>query len=181
MVKKYLGSPITAFAAIIMPLIVCLPLCLGIIAFSSQINSVSICLFFSGIPCTIVLALWQKEIAIQLYAWGVFLSDGVRIKTFFSKGFLLQYTRCFGCGIGYYTHGILNSEIGTKIYFIFLSYDKFDERYRTRINLWKPTKTQIKVKFTKDLYDFLITVLPKAQLQMLIQDYKKYKTEDGLL
>ena len=181
MVKKYLGSSITAYAAFIAPLFICLPLLFGFVALSSQVNEATICILLGGVLCTAVWGLWLKENAIQLYTWGDFLRDGVRVKTLFSKTYMFQYTRCFGCGIGYYTHGILNSKIGTKVYFIFLSYDKFDENYRSRINLWKPTKTRIKVKFNKDLYDFLIAVLPKTQSQMLSRDYKKYETGDNSL
>lgn len=181
MVKKYLGSPITAYAAIVSPLFICLPLLFGFTALSSQINEATICVFLGCILCTVIWGLWLKGNAIQLYTWGVFQRDGIRVKTLFSQSYLLQYKQCFGCGIGYYTHGILNSPIGTKIYFIFFSYENFDEEYRSRINLWKPTKTRIKVKFSKDLYRFLMAVLPKAQSQMLSRDYKKYEIGDDSL
>ena len=86
----------------------------------------------------------------------------------------MVYEKCSGCGIGLYTHGILNSKAGTRMYFIYLSYDMFDERFREDINLWKPSQTRIKVQFDVKLYDYLLTVLPKKQSRMLLRDYEKY-------
>ena len=87
---------------------------------------------------------------------------------------MIEYKKCRGCGIGYYIHGVLNSNAGTKIFYIFFSYDAFNELYRTNINLWKPSKAQVKVEFSKKLYDYLINVLPKKQSAMLSRDYEKY-------
>ena len=84
------------------------------------------------------------------------------------------YSKCKGCGIGFYTHGVLNSNIGTRRYFIFMSYDVFDETYRSNINLWKPSDTRIKVKYSKELYDYLVSVLPENKAKRLLSDYKKY-------
>lgn len=172
--KKYLGASIGAFAAIVMPLLGCLALLLGIGVISSGVDAARVFVFIGCVLAVFVECLWVKEIANQIYSWGQFSDDHVLVKTLFAKSCSIAYAKCFGCGIGYYTHGILNSQGGTKIYYIFLSYDKFDEQYRSKINLWRPTKTRIKVGFSKELYEYLAAVLPKAQAQMLIQDYKKY-------
>jgi len=59
-----------------------------------------------------------------------------------------------------------------EIYFMFLSYDLFDESFRWNMNLWKSSQTRIKVQFNKKLYDYLLTVLPKDLSQMLRRDYE---------
>lgn len=120
------------------------------------------------------MGLLIKRTSNQLYSWGYFDIEGIQVKTLFSKAQTIEYKKCRGCGIGYYIHGILNSNAGSTIYYIFFSYDAFHESYRTNMNLWKPTQTQIKVEFSKRLYDYLIEVLPPKQSVMLQRDYKKY-------
>lgn len=172
--RKYLGSKITAFAAIVVPLYICFPLLFGASALYSEISGATVLVAFGGIACALIWGFYLKTIRNQLYSWGYFTSDGVRIITCFSKSTTLVYEKCKGCGIGFYTHGILNSKVGSKIYFIYLSYDVFNERFRENINLWKPSETRIKVQFDAKLYDYLLTVLPEKQSRMLLQDYKKY-------
>lgn len=172
--KKYLGSPITVFAAILAPLFIFLPLLFGIYALCTNISVATIILALGSVCCSVLWMLYLKEICIQLYSWGHFRSGNVLVQTALKKATTIQYARCAGCGIGYYTHGFLNYRIGIKIYFIFLSYDEFDEQYRSKINLWKPTKTRIKVRFSKELYDYLISILPSKQAKKLARDYKKY-------
>lgn len=172
--KKYLGSPIDAYVAFIIPLIICFPVPFAVSTFSSGIDTVRVLLLLGCVLCVAIWCVYLRKIVIQIYAWGHFDNNSVRVTALFTKPFSIVYAKCFGCGIGYYTHGILNSQIGSKIYYIFLSYDRFDEQYRERINLWIPTRTQIKVKFRRDLYDFLIAVLPKTQARMLERDYKQY-------
>ena len=173
--RKYLGSTITAYAAFVAPLIgLGLPLILGILALSSEVSGVSFLLAAGCMAGMIVYGLYIKSISNQLYSWGDFSTDGVKIRTLFSKNTILMYEKCNSCGIGFYTHGILNSKTGSKVYFIFLSYDVFKESFRQNMNLWKPSQTQIKIQFDKKLYDYLLTVLPKKQKKMLSQDYTKF-------
>lgn len=172
--RKYLGSRITAFAAIVAPLFLCCPLLFGICALSTEISGATVFLFFGGIACAFVWGVYIKNISNQLYSWAYFTDKAVLIKTCFSKSVSMEYEKLKGCGIGFYTHGFLNSKVGTKIYFIYLSCDVFDERFRSNINLWKPSQTRIKVQFSKKLYDYLLVVLPSKQSQMLIRDYIKY-------
>ncbi len=175
--KKYLGSSFTAFAAIVLPLLLCFPLLFGASALCAEISATTVLLFLGCILCSVVLILYLMMVSIQLYSWGYFKSSEVTIKSFLSKPYSIQYSKCCGCGIGYYTHGILNSHVGTKVHFIYLSYEPFVEKYRSKMNLWKPSNTRIKVKFSKELYDYLISVLPKTQALMLARDYKKYITK----
>lgn len=177
--KKYLGSPIDAFASLITPLFILLPLYFAISSLSTGIDAARIMLLIGCIMCAAIWIAYLKQIGPQLYSWGLFSETSVQVKTLFTKPYYLIYTKCRGCGIGYYTHGILNSQAGSKIFYIFLSYDNFDEQYRTRINLWKPTTARMKVRFSKEVYDFLITVLPKARAQTLEQDYRQYVHKGG--
>jgi hypothetical protein len=172
--KKYLGSKLTIFAAIVAPVFVCVPLLLGVYAMCAEVSVATVFLMVGGVACAFIWGIYIKSIGNQLYSWGYFTSEGVRIKTCFSKKTIMVYEKCSGCGIGLYTHGILNSKVGTRMYFIYLSYDKFDERFREDINLWKTSQTRIKVQFDSKLYDYLLTVLPKKQLRMLMRDYEKY-------
>ena len=172
--KKYLGSSIDAFSAIIAPSILFGFLFFVISSLITGIDTPRIILLICYILGVIVWVINLHRARIQLYSWGNFCDNCVQVKTLFTKPFSIIYKNCSGCGIGYYTHGVLISQVGTKVYYIFLSYNKFDEKYRASINLWRPTKTQIKVRFNKKLYDYLIEVLPKTSAQALKYDYMKY-------
>ncbi|MBO5797899.1 MAG: hypothetical protein J6R77_06095 [Clostridia bacterium] len=172
--KKYLGSKLTAFGAFVAPLFLCAPLVFGIIVLCTEISGATIFLAFLGIGCSLVWGVYVKNKGAQLYSWGRFQSNGVEIISGFSKRNTMIYEKCKGCGIGFYTHGLLNSKAGTKIYFIYLSYDAFDESFRSNINLWEPFQGRIKVQFSKKLYEYLLSVLPKKQSQMLCRDYERY-------
>ena len=176
---KYLGSKITAFSAVVVPILICFPLPFGISALCAEISIATVMLFLGSVLCAVIWGIYVKDIGIQLYSWGRFTNNSVQVITGFKKSGTIIYKKCFGCGIGYYTHGILNSQCGSKIYFIFLSYDKFNECFRSKINLWKPSHTQIKVEYSEELYAYLLTVLPKTQLQMLVKDHKKYFAKIG--
>ncbi len=177
--RKYLGSLLTAYAAVIAPLFVCGPVVFAISALCSQISVETVFLACGCIACALVWGLYIKKISNQLYSWGHFTNHDVRIITGVSRRSTIVYEKCKSCGIGFYTHGVLNSKVGTKIYFIFLSYDRFDESYRSNINLWLPSQSQIKVQFSQKLFNYLLAVLPPKQSQMLSRDYRKYLGEPG--
>lgn len=173
--KKYLESTIGAFSALFAPILfICFPLLFGIFALCSEVSGATIFLMLGGIAGASVGMIFIKGAGRQLYSWGHFTEDSVQIKTLLCESTTIEYKKCRGCGIGYYIHGIMNSNAGSTIYYIFLSYDMFDEKYRTNMNYWKPTQTQIKVAFSKKLYSYLLEVLPPKQAVMLSRDYKKY-------
>ena len=62
--------------------------------------------------------------------------------------------------------------LAQKSFFIYLSYDYYETKYRGKINLWKPNERRIKVQFDKNLYEYLLSVLPKKQAMMLQQDFR---------
>ena len=178
--KKYLGSKITAFAAVVSPLFILGAAVFGASILLLEINAINLLFACMCLACAVIWSIYIKSVANQIYSWGVFGKESVTIKTFFQKQEIINYSDCAACGIAVYTHGVLNSSVGTKQYFIFLSRDAFDERFRTRINLWRPSKTRIKVQFSKKLYDYLLTVLPEFQAASIKRDYQKFmKTNTG--
>ena len=176
---RYLGSKISFFAAVITPLFVCCPLIFGVASFCTSANEMTALLLAGGFLCALIWGLYIRNVSNQLYSWGLFQNEGVRVMIGLSKSSVIIYEKCKACGIGSYIHGILNSKVGTKIYYIYLSYDAFDETFRTHINLWKPSKTQIKLEFSKKVYEHLIDVLPNKQKQMLRQDFEKMSKARG--
>lgn len=172
--KKYLGSEMTAYAAIIAPFFIFGPLLFGIFVLTAEISGATVFLALLCASCAVIWGLYIKSKSAQLYSWGYFNHEGIQVRTLFSGKQMIEYKKCRGCGIGYYIHGVLNSNAGTKIFYIFFSYDAFDESYRTNMNLWKPSKTQVKVEFSKELYYYLLEVLSPKQSARLSRDYEKY-------
>lgn len=136
--------------------------------------------FFLTIMCaaaSLVYAKYTYDNSRQLYSWGNFGLNSVTVYALFCKKAVLSYEKCRGCGIGFYRHAFMNnvnSIAGTNVFYIFLSFDPFAERYRAQINRWLPSDTRIKVPFSKPLYDFLTGTLPKEQAAMLEHDYYQY-------
>lgn len=175
--KKYLGSSISAYCAVMLLILSTFSIGFGIFAVSCER---SIATFFLLAMCLFscicgILYLWICRS--QLLSWGDFQDKAVYVHTLFQKKFSLDYEKCRSCGIGMYRHAFMNSQnsiLGSNVFFIFMSLDYFPEKYRTQINLWKPSQRQIKVRFSKKLYFYLMTVLPKKQAMMLKADYERY-------
>ena len=166
--KKYLGSVMTAYAAVMAPLFVILPLLFAAsLLCTTQISGVVIFLACLLCSCAVIWIIYIKKELLQLYAWGYFAENCVKIRCPFVKEFVLDYDKCLAVGIGSYTHGVLNSRWGSKQYFIYLSYDYFDSKYAEKINLWKPNTRGIKVRFDEKLYAWLLSNLPQKQAKML--------------
>lgn len=175
--KKYLGSNITAYCAVMLLIFSVFPIGYGIFAVYRERCSTTFFLLAMGIFCCICGMLYMWFCRSQLLSWGDFRDKAVYIHTLFQKEFSLDYEKCRGCGIGMYRHAFMNSQnsvLGSNVFFIFMSLDDFPEKYRTQINLWKPSQRQIKVQFSEKLYSYLMTVLPKKQAMMLKGDYEKY-------
>ena len=174
--RKYLGS---AFAAIVSPCFIVFPVVLMmlIIRESNNIDAATILLCIMCISGSIMWGnfVWkQRKI---LYVWGYFQPCAVYVKILFNKTFPIYYDQCKSCGIAYYRHAFMNntnSILGSDLYFIYLSLDTFNEKYRNNINLWIPSQNRIKVKFNKELYEQLLLWLPQKQADMLIKDYIRY-------
>ena len=174
--KKYLGSMMTAYAAIISPCFIVGPVVFGVFILTAEISVATAFLFVMCLSCSILWSyyLWKEKN--QLYSWGTFKETAVYVSVPFQKPFAIEYDKCKSCGIGMYRHAFMNSQnslLGSNVYFIFMSVDYFPEKYRTQINLWKPSQKQIKVQFSKKLYSYLLTVLPRKQAMMLKGDYER--------
>lgn len=175
--KKYLGSAMTVFAAIVSSCFILCPVIFGASMFTVEINFASICLFVMCLSCSVLWSCYMWKAKNQLYSWGEFKENAVYVSVLFQKQFTIEYDKCKSCGIGMYRHAFMNSQnskLGSNVFFIFMSLDYFPEKYRTQINLWKPSQRQIKVQFSKKLYSYLMTVLPKKQAMMLKADYERY-------
>ena len=170
--KKYLGSPMTAYAAVMCPLFVVAPLLFAIVALCSEISTATLFLAVLCCSSSFFFAIYIHKEAIQLYAWGIFEETAVRVCCFLRNDFALDYEKCLGVGIEHYKHNAIHTKIGTKVFFIYLSYDYYETKYRGKINLWKPNERRIKVQFDKNLYEYLLSVLPKKQAMMLQQDFR---------
>ena len=177
-IRRYLGSKITAFAAVVSPCLCVFPWLMGFLFLSINRSFATFLLCFMCVCCFLSCCcfFWQNKN--QFYSWGVFSNDSVLVSVPFQKSFSLSYDMCQGCGIGAYCHSFLNrGHIGSVIYFIFLSIEPFDEKYRYQINLWQPSASRIKVAFDEELYRYLITTLPKKQALLLERDYYQMKNE----
>ena len=173
--KTYLGSKMTKFCAIILPLYVVVPILFAVSLMTPPIDTPRFVLIITCLIGSIFVSIFIYKNAIQLYSWGTFDEKGIQIKTLFSKKpIVIEYTKCKSIGIGLYVHGVMGSSLGSKVKYIFFSYQPFNEEYRLNINLWKPSPTRIKIEFNKKLYDYLLTVLPGEQATCLKNDYEKY-------
>lgn len=174
--KRYLGTVMTAYVAIFYPIFLIGPIVFAVIALLSEISFVTVWIALYCIVCTAVFIVYALKfnILLQLYSFGKFTGKGIEIRAGFFHKFTLSYSKCKSIGIARYTHGILRSQYGSKYTYIFFSYEPFDEKYRTNINQWKPTKTHIKVGFNRRLYAYLLTVLPERQVCLLERDCEKY-------
>ncbi len=180
--KKYLGSIMTGYAALVTLCLIMFPIVFAIIILvSTNDNAATFVAIGCGL-CSAILVMYIKGVLRELYSWGYFEENQVVVRTWFLQPILISYSKCRCCGIMYYNHTIGSSSIGTKHFYIFLSYDSFDEKYRTNANKYMVTPTQIKVRFSVDMLEYLAGILPPKLKNSLIRDYCKYiqKTGDGL-
>ena len=165
----------TAYCAIVLPLIsIILPLVLGMLVFTAPIEPATIFLSIFCVLCVIVGFINMRKVSRQLYSWGIFKKDGISIVSFLRCKTTILYKNCKSCGIGYYFHSVAGTDIGSRVCYIFFSYEPFDESYRIRMNMWKPSNTRIKIEFNKKTYSYLMSVLPDAYAKRLQSDYEKY-------
>lgn len=173
--KKYLGGVMGAYCAVMSFIAIVVSIIFAIVILLSGIDAGRIFLALLCVSCIIIWCLIIRKYAIQFYGWGVFNEKGIQIKTLFSrKPIEIEYAKCKSIGIGLYVHGVMNSDVGSKVKYIFFSYEPFNEEFRLNINQWQPAPTRIKVEFSKKLYDYLLTVLPEEQADCLKSDYEKY-------
>ena len=170
--KCYLGNVHTGFAGLCMPIFSILPLGLAAFVLNDEISAATILLGVFLLFASVVWFIFLYRMRHQVYCWGNFQAEQVLVELFCRKVYRIEYSKCRSCGIGSYVHGLMFSKIGTKEYYIFLSYDVFPEKYRNKINFWHVSGTQIKVHFDAKIYAYLFSVLPHKQAKMLKKDYE---------
>lgn len=171
--RKYLGGYMAVYSACALPVLILLSLAVAVVPVLSKISFATIVLSSFGAVGTICMVIWFKQTALELYSWGEFSDNGVVVKSLFTT-YKIEYEKCQSVGIGYYTHRVLNSKLGSKVRFIYLSYDGFEEKYKTKMNLFKNSKQQIKIGYNEKVYERLINTLPKNHAKSLKEDYEKY-------
>lgn len=176
--KKYVGSAMTAYAAVLLPCFIIAPVAFAGICFSVNDPAtyfvVLLCLI-----CSVVEIVYMQRVFDQLYTWVTFNDSGIKIKTLFRKASYIRYDEIKSIGIGLYVHGVLNSKTGTKVVFIYFSSEPFDEKYRLNMNLWKPSATRLKIGFDEKLYEYLLSILSPKHSRPLQRDYDDMLNSKG--
>ena len=144
-----------------------------------KISDITVAAIVSGTICTAVTTFYSLYMGKNIFSWGDFGQDHIAVKVVFRKSFRIRYSDCYDCGIGYYTHGILNGPIGSSVFYIYFSCDNIPKRILTQINMLHNDEQHIKVPFKKELYEYLLTVLPKRQAEMLKKAYMQYSPSDN--
>lgn len=170
--KRYLGSSITAYAAIAAPCLSVFCVAFGVFALTSEISFATCFLFVLSFLGGIIWVFYIKKVSPNLYSWGYFGKEKISVSNLFSKSYEIKYVKCKSVGIALYYHGFTNHTEGIPQYFIYFSYDRFDEKYKIAINHWCATDRRVKVGFDKKLYNYLCEILPDKQANMLRRDYQ---------
>ena len=182
--RKYFASDTTALSALFFLLLFVLLNILALILllrdgpiFPTALFSV---LFVVGISGSVIL-LWLNRWF--FLAWGYFGSDAFRVFVPFQKEVLFMYQDCKDCGIGVYRHRelLFPRRYYKDVYYIFFSLEPFEESYRLRMNEWKASPNTIKISFDRELYQFLLTVLPHGYTWRLEHDYDYYVMNQSYL
>ena len=172
--KKYLGTWMNFYCAFLCPVLILFSLAFAVLVLSAHISFSTI--FIAA--CCFAFALLIAYIAYQnrysLFAFAYFGSDGVHIKCLFSPESFIPYTNFNYIGIGMYVHGVMNTKLGSKLFYIIFSCEGFDEKLKLNINHWKASKTRIKAGFDPKLYKHLLMVLPPKQKLKLLEDYREF-------
>lgn len=174
--KRYLGGAMGAYVGIMGILFIIGPLIFAIVMLTPRIDAGRVFIALWCVATSILMIVYMRHVRmdLQCYSWGTFDEKGVHIKSLFSKNIEIEYAKCKSIGIGLYVHGVMGSDLGSKEKYIFFSYGGFREQFRLNINQWQPNETRIKVKYSKKLYDYLLTVLPEEHANILKSDYETY-------
>lgn len=105
-----------------------------------------------------------------------FKKDRVIVYTLFRRKFEIKYSDISDIGVSFYIHGILGSNIGSKVKYIHLSKRAVPNGYRKNINFIKPNKSFIKLAYNEKNYRDLANILPNdlsTKLSQSIEDMNK--------
>ena len=145
-------------------------------AFSIESTFLGVFCFLASFFIFYMIAIRARGLE-QFYGIGYFDEKGFTIKIPFMRKKYIEYAKCKELGIAYYVHGAGQSGelgYGTYCFYIYFSYGIFNEKYRSHINQWHLTRTNAKIGFNKELYDYLVSVLPKNQADVLRHDYVRF-------
>ena len=172
--KKYL-CPRFHFIFLVLAYILAFTL-LGLGIYFSEGNVLVILLI--AFPGAIIIAgtIYGKDI---FYSWGYFGEKGILIKSPFAKRKFLEYEKLKSCGLTFFLYNTLSGNVCPTVVFIYFSYDYSCPGYIGANSAWKTKAPHTKVEFNKELYDYLMSVLPKKQARMLSSDYNHYKNKYG--
>jgi len=171
--KFYLGSVFEAFAAIMIIFFIMACSAFGVFVF---LSSQEISTFFLLVMClltSICFVFCIKHYAKKLYAWASFDNEKVQVKGLFFKPYSLEYEKLSCVEIAGYAYGMMKSPQSPMQGFICLSYDKFDSKYRNRVNQWEINDRRVKLQYSPKLCQFLLQVLPQRQANMLSKSLEK--------
>jgi len=171
--KRYAGDYMTAYCGFVLFVFTIGPIVLSCLLLAHDVSMREI--FFSGmlVCLSCLCGYWMVHRSEMLYSWYEFREEGVVVKSLFKRSYFVLYSQCNIVGIGYYIHGTLNSNVGSKLYYIYLSNQLIDEKYRHHMNLLIPSKSCLKIGYNKKTYEFLIQHLPKSQAVSLEADAKR--------
>ena len=171
--KRYAGDYMTAYVGFILFVFTIGPIVLSFLLLAQGVGLREI-LFSGMLVCLSCLCgYWMVHRSEMLYSWYEFREEGVVVKNLFKKSYLVLYSQCSTVGIGYYIHGILNSNVGSKLYYIYLSNQLIDEKYRHHMNLLNPSKNCLKIGYNRKTYEYLLQHLSESQSISLKADAKK--------
>ncbi len=173
--RRYIGDFLTVYVGLALILLILMPIGFSIIVLTSDINIATLTLALMCFICSLVYILYLLKTNKQLFSWCIFSDCSVKVRTLFGSDFLLEYNKCTDIGLGYYKHSVLNSSLGSIVWYIYLSYDRVPKEYTSQINLLKTTDSCIKIGFRKETLCFLMKNLPSTQSKILYNSIMKNK------
>ncbi len=171
--KRYAGDYMTAYCGFVLLVFTLGPIVFSCYLLLPNIGYAQILFSFLCVVNSGLCAYWMISRSETMYCWYVFNEEGIVVKNIFKRTYLVSYSEFANVGIGYYIHGVMNSDIGSKMYYIFFSKQMIDDQYKSQINLVKPSKTFLKIGFNQKTYQYLVEHLSNSHVKLLSMDAKR--------
>lgn len=165
--KMYLGSYIDLYCVCCLFVLLLLTLSFSIIVLMSEISFATLFILIMCIGTLLIYGYLFVRLNNQFLLWGVFNEKGIVVKTIFKKSVCFEYSKCKDIGLAYYVHHLWYSSVGSKVKYIYLSYDIVDKKYLKQINKLKNNERFIKIRFCPKAYRYLKENMPYKQKSML--------------
>jgi hypothetical protein len=107
-------------------------------------------------------------------SWGVFEKDKLTIKCLFRKDIVIEYEKMKDAGVGYYFHSGMGTPIGSRVNYLYLSGKKLTDFQKEHMNMIPLSKSFLRCGIKKDLYEYLLVVLPPELSATLKKNYEEY-------